>query len=71
MNLISLLKLVIPATPDLPSHTAGVPQGNSSGNYEKQPGHLPDGRSTAARSTGINPSAHDPILPQMPNLSPP
>jgi hypothetical protein len=34
------------------------------------PGHLPDGRSTAERSTGINPKAHDPILPAMPNLSP-
>jgi hypothetical protein len=54
----------------LPSHTAGVGEGNASGNYEKQEGHLPDGRSTAARSTGINPGAHDPIEPTMPNLSP-
>jgi hypothetical protein len=58
-------------TPDKPSHTRGVKEGNSEGNYSKQVGHLPDGRSTAARSTGINPKARDPILPGMPNLSPP
>ncbi|EHK88027.1 hypothetical protein ACWGRK_12200 [Saccharomonospora azurea] len=46
-------------------------QGNSKGNYAKQPGHLPNGRSTAARSTGIRAGARDPILPGMPNLSPP
>jgi hypothetical protein len=48
-----------------------VREGNSTGNYEKQPGHLPDGRSTARRSTGVRPKPHDPILPGMPNLSPP
>jgi hypothetical protein len=48
-----------------------VKQGNSTGNYEKSGGHLPDGRSTAERSTGINPSKHGPIDPRMPNLSPP
>ncbi|MCP2163500.1 hypothetical protein [Goodfellowiella coeruleoviolacea] len=58
-------------TPDKPAHTRGVPEGNSTGNYERQPGHLPDGRSTAARSTGINAKRRDPILPTMPNLSPP
>ncbi|WP_007024152.1 hypothetical protein [Saccharomonospora iraqiensis] len=56
---------------DLPSHTRGVREGNSTGHYEKQPGHLPDGTSTAARSTGIRPATKDPILPGMPNLSPP
>ena len=56
--------------PDLPSHTEGIMQGNSTGNYEKQAGHLPDGRSTAERSTGINPKARNPIDPRMPNLSP-
>jgi hypothetical protein len=55
---------------DKPAHVKGIPQGNSSGNYEKMPGHLPDGRSTAKRSTGVNPKAHEPILPAMPNLSP-
>lgn len=57
--------------PDTPSHVRGVNEGNSRGNYLKNPGHLKDGRSTARRSTGINPEYHDPILPGMPNLSPP
>jgi hypothetical protein len=51
-------------------HISGVKQGNSRGNYEKQQGHLPDGRSTAERSTGINAKAKNPIDPRMPNLSP-
>ena len=57
--------------PDTPAHTPGVEQGNKTGNYEKMPGHLPDGRSTARRSTGIRAKQHNPILPGMPNLSPP
>jgi hypothetical protein len=57
-------------SPDAPSHVKGISQGNARGNYEKQPGHLPDGRSTARRSTGINPHLRDPIDPRMPNLSP-
>ena len=56
--------------PDLPSHVPGVMSGNSEGNYEKQVGHLRDGRSTAERSTGVNPDARNPIDPRMPNLSP-
>jgi hypothetical protein len=56
--------------PDLPAHVSGIKQGNSEGNYEKQPGHNPDSSSTAARSTGINPELRDPIDPSMPNLSP-
>ena len=56
--------------PDLPGQILGVRQGNK-GPSEKQPGHNPDGTSTAARSTGINPSMHEPIDPRMPNLSPP
>jgi hypothetical protein len=56
--------------PDLPAHTPGIKQGNSRGNYEKQEGHRPDGRSTAERSTGVNPDAMEPIDPSMPNLSP-
>jgi hypothetical protein len=55
---------------DAPAHTPGIKQGNAKGNYEKQRGHLPDGRSTAARSTGINPKTSEPIDPSMPNLSP-
>jgi hypothetical protein len=56
--------------PDLPAHTRGIKQGNATGNYERQAGHLPDGRSTAARSTGINAKAREPIDPRMPNLPP-
>lgn len=56
--------------PDLPTHVAGIQQGNAKGNYEKMTGHNPDGTSTAARSTGINPDSQGPIDPSMPNLSP-
>jgi hypothetical protein len=56
--------------PATPSHVPNVSEGNAVGNYEKQAGHLADGRSTAARSTGINPAERDPIDPSMPNLSP-
>lgn len=56
--------------PDAPAHTPGIRQGNATGNYEKQPGHLPDGRATSRRSTGINPGDEDPIDPRMPNLPP-
>ena len=57
--------------PDKPTHVLGVKKGNTPGHYERSPGHLPDGRSTARRSTGILPKKHDPIDPRMPNLSPP
>ncbi|MEV0590695.1 hypothetical protein [Nonomuraea cavernae] len=56
--------------PDTPSHIRGVHEGNAVGNYERQAGHLPDGRSTAARSTGIDAHGREPIHPDMPNLSP-
>jgi hypothetical protein len=56
--------------PDAPRHIKGINQGNAKGNYESQTGHEPDGRSTAARSTGINPKAREPLDPRMPNLSP-
>ncbi|BCS52536.1 hypothetical protein [Geobacter sp. SVR] len=52
------------------THVCGVRAGNKPGSYEKEPGHLPDGRSTARRSTGINARARNAILPEMPNLSP-
>jgi hypothetical protein len=54
-----------------PTHMRGIREGNQLGSYEQQAGHLPDDRSTAARSTGINASKRDPIDPRMPNLSPP
>jgi len=56
--------------PDLPAHVKGIKQGNSRGNYEAMKGHNPDGTSTSERSTGVNPKAHNPIDPRMPNLSP-
>jgi hypothetical protein len=55
---------------DMPAHTPGIKSGNSKGNYERQAGHLPDGRRTAEASTGINADARQPIDPRMPNLSP-
>jgi hypothetical protein len=56
--------------PDAPAHVPGIRQGNALGSYEAQEGHLPDGRSTARRSTGIYPQHAEPIDPRMPNLSP-
>lgn len=56
--------------PQAAAHTRGIKEGNARGNYEKMPGHLPDGTSTAERSTGINPGSREPIDPRMPNLSP-
>ena len=55
---------------DTPAHTPGINQGNSTGNYEKQNGHKPDGRASAAKSTGINIGGREPIDPRMPNLPP-
>jgi hypothetical protein len=55
---------------DMPAHTPGVKSGNTTGNYERQSGHLADGRRTAEASTGINPGAREPIDPRMPNLQP-
>jgi hypothetical protein len=55
----------------LPSHTKGIRMGNQPGSYDKQAGHLPDGKATAARSTGVNAEDREPIDPQMPTLSPP
>jgi hypothetical protein len=57
-------------SPDAPTHVKGINQGNSTGNYEKQEGHLANGHRTAKASTGVNPDAHGPIDPRMPNLSP-
>ncbi len=55
---------------DSSSHTPGINQGNSIGNYAKQVGHLTGGKRTAASATGVNPSAHGPIDERMPNLPP-
>jgi len=66
--------------PSAPSHVPGVRSGNRTGAAE-QTGFYSTGpsgrrgvsdiRGTAARSTGINPRARDPIDPRSPNLSPP
>ena len=56
--------------PTVATHVFGVSGGNKPGRYAKSPGHLKDGRSTARRSTGINPQRAGPILPGMPSLSP-
>lgn len=50
------------------THVPGTKEGNTTGNYEKMPGHRPDGTSTARRSTGV--AKGEPIDPSMPNLSP-
>jgi hypothetical protein len=55
----------------LPSHTRGIRMGNQPGSYEKQAGNLPDGKVTAAKSTGINAADREPIDPRMPTLPPP
>ncbi len=59
------------AKPTTPTHVRGTRGGNDPGNYARSPGHLPDGRSTARRSTGINAKKRNPLLGEMPNLSPP
>ena len=56
--------------PDASAHTRGVSQGNE-GRHDDQKGHLPDGRSTSERSTGVNAKHQNPIDPRMPNLPPP
>lgn len=55
---------------DKPTHVAGIKQGNAKGNYQRMPGHRPDGTSSAARSTGVQVKSREPIDPSMPNLSP-
>jgi hypothetical protein len=55
---------------DAPAHTPGIKSGNSTGNYEKQPGHERDGRRTAEASTGVGAKERNPIDPSMPNLPP-
>ena len=55
---------------DISSATPGTHQGNSKGNYESQAGFLPDGRVTAAISTGMDAKKHGPIDKRMPNIPP-
>jgi hypothetical protein len=53
---------------DDPAHVVGVREGNKP--HDGQPGHLPDGRVTARRSTGVNAKAQEVIDPRMPSLPP-
>ncbi len=59
-----------PPPADISAHTPGIKEGNALGSYDGMPGHKPDGRSTAQRSTGVNAEAREPIDPRMPNISP-
>lgn len=61
--------MIVPKQNDA-THVKGIKMGNSTGNYERQAGHKPDGTSTAERSTGVNAKGAGPIDPRMPNLSP-
>jgi hypothetical protein len=58
-------------TPDAPSHTPGVRQGNSppvmDPGFKKTPTGM---RATARRSTGVSPESRNPITPDAPNLPP-
>jgi hypothetical protein len=60
--------------PAAPSHMPGIREGNRPGGRRRNRGMIPiDGwsaRGTAARSTGINARARNPIDPRSPNLSP-
>ncbi len=55
---------------DASAHTPGIRQGNAPGAYERERGHLGDGRVTARRSTGVDPKGREPIDDRMPNLPP-
>lgn len=55
-------------SPDAPAHIDGVAEGNAAKKHHV--GHHPDGTVDAQRSTGINYSKRDPILPIMPNIPP-
>lgn len=66
-------------THDAPSHTPGVAQGNETGGIEGDPGLYytgetgagrPTAKSTARKSTSINPGARNPVDPSSPNLPP-
>jgi hypothetical protein len=66
-------------SPSMPSHVKGVREGNEAGAIGQvgfystgpQPRRgVSDIRATAARSTGINPRARNPIDPTSPNLQP-
>ena len=66
-------------THDAPAHTPGARQGNAPGGTAADPGLIETGeigagrpsmRSTARKSTSINPQKRNPIDPNSPNLPP-
>jgi hypothetical protein len=66
-------------THDAAAHTPGVRQGNEPGGTAADPGLIETGeigpgrpsmKSTARKSTGINPEKRNPIDPNSPNLPP-
>ena len=66
-------------THDSSAHTPGVAQGNAPGGTAADPGLIQTGetgagrptmKSTARKSTGINPEKRNPIDPNSPNLPP-
>jgi hypothetical protein len=59
-------------TPDLPAHTPGTPKGEEMvRRHGREPGRGdPKAHRTARDSTSINPDAHGPIDPRMPQLPP-
>lgn len=71
MGLKEIWKRIYPTKPDTPAHVRGVIRGNATGSYERQRGHLPEDKSNAQRSTGIYPQGSEPIVSDMPNISPP
>lgn len=65
-------------THDAPAHTPGIGQGNNPGG-EEEPGIVytgetgagrPTAKSTARKSTSINPEKRNPVDPNSPNLPP-
>lgn len=56
--------------PAVDAHVDGIREGNEPGGMQKEPGHVSGGKWNARRSTGINPSARNPIDQRMPTLTP-
>jgi hypothetical protein len=60
------------ATPDMPAHTQGTPKGEEMvRRHGREAGRgNPNSHRTARDSTSINPDAHGPIDPRMPQMPP-
>lgn len=65
-------------TQDAPAHTPGIGQGNNPEGHEnlgivdigETGAGRPSARSTALKSTGVNPGSRNPVHPDSPNLPP-